>query len=162
MRGRYKFIFSALILIILAGIYWFYIKEDAVIVEPIITPIPTPVQGFNYKDLIIVDNPLQNSVIQSPLKFSGQARGTWYFEATFPVLIVDWDGRIIAQSYATAHPPTGGDWMTEDLVPFEGIIEFEDPSFEDTFSKRGAIIFKKDNPSDLPEYDDALEIPISF
>lgn len=158
MRGRYKIIFSVLILIVLAAVYWFYIKEETVSVEPIPASTPTPVQGFNYKDLIIVDNPLLNSVIKSPLKFSGQARGTWYFEATFPVLIVDWDGRIIAQSYATAK----GDWMTKDFVAFEGMIEFEDPSFEDTYSKRGAIIFKKDNPSDLPEYDDALEIPISF
>ncbi|MFH1956433.1 MAG: Gmad2 immunoglobulin-like domain-containing protein [Patescibacteria group bacterium] len=158
MRGRYKIIFSVLILIILAIIYWFYIREETVLIEPTPTPTPTATQSFNYKDLIIVDNPLSNSVIQSPLKFSGQARGTWYFEATFPVLIVDWDGRIIAQSYAT----TKGDWMTEDFTAFEGMIEFEDPSFEDTYSKRGAIIFKKDNPSDLPEYDDALEIPISF
>ena len=28
--------------------------------------------------------------------------------------------------------------------------------------KRGSLILKKDNPSGMPEHDDALEIPIFF
>jgi len=113
-------------------------------------------------DLIVVDEPRPLSVITSPLTVRGQARGNWYFEASFPIVLTDWDGRIIAQWYATAQD----EWMTEDFVPFEGVLEFESPVFEgadkDHFSRRGALIFQKDNPSGLPEHDDALEIPIWF
>ncbi len=50
--------------------------------------------------------------------------------------------------------------MTEDFVPFTGTISYDLPA--DTPYLRGAIIFKKDNPSGLPEHDDAIEIPIQF
>jgi len=77
-------------------------------------------------------------------------------------ILTDWDGRIIAQWYATAQD----EWMTTDFVPFEGELEFSNPSFpgaeEGHFSRRGFLIFQKDNPSGLPEHDDALEIPIWF
>jgi len=109
----------------------------------------------NQKDnLIIVDYPTPLTVISSPLKVSGQARGTWFFEASFPVVLTDENGKIIAQNIATAK----SDWMTENFVPFEGTITFEKP----VSSSKGILIFKKDNPSGLPEYEDALEIPIFF
>lgn len=105
-------------------------------------------------DLIIVDFPIPNSQISSPLTFSGKARGPWFFEASFPVYLVNWDGLIIAQGIATAQ----GDWMTNDYVPFSGTLEFEKPDY----GERGAIIFQKDNPSGLSEYDNALEMSIRF
>lgn len=110
------------------------------------------------EDLIRVESPSSNEEISSPILISGQARGYWFFEASFPVILVDWDGKIIAQSIATAQD----EWMTEDFVPFKAEIEFEKPEFIGDFSKRGALIFKKDNPTGLPEHDDALEIPIVF
>lgn len=114
------------------------------------------------KDLIVVDEPEPLSVITSPLTIKGKARGYWFFEASFPVVLTDWDGKIIAQWYATAQDS----WMTEEFVPFESVLEFENPSFPgvdpEHFSRRGYLIFQKDNPSGLPEHDDALEIPIFF
>ncbi|MFH1667500.1 MAG: Gmad2 immunoglobulin-like domain-containing protein [Candidatus Komeilibacteria bacterium] len=104
--------------------------------------------------LIILDIPQPESIISSPLLLSGRARGTWFFEATFPVILTDWDGLIIAQGYATAQD----DWMTEDFVPFTAELEFTKPEY----GERGALILQKDNPSGLPEYDDALEITIYF
>jgi hypothetical protein len=111
-------------------------------------------------DLIKVISPAPMSVVQAPLIFSGEARGNWFFEASAPVTLVDWDGKIIAEGFVTAE----GDWMTTDFVPFSGSIEFTSPYKEGDpdFMKRGAIIFKKDNPSGLPENDDALEIPVWF
>ena len=115
-----------------------------------------------HQNLIRVFSPLENSIISSPLSVNGEARGQWYFEATFPVTLVDWDGKIIAETHATAL----GDWMTEEFVPFEATVEFESPAFPGTdvshFSRRGTLILHKDNPSGLPEYDDAIEIPIRF
>ncbi len=105
-------------------------------------------------DLIRLDSPRPGAEIKSPLTITGQARGTWYFEASFPVVLVDWDGRIIAQGIAQAKD----NWMTTEFVPFEAILTFAaDPN---AYSNRGALILQKDNPSGLPEYDDALEIPV--
>ena len=114
------------------------------------------------ENLIRVFSPRPNEEISSPLLITGEARGNWFFEASFPVVLVDWDGRIIAQYYAQAK----GEWMTADFVSFESVLEFESPVFPEAdinhFSRRGALILQKDNPSGLPEHDDALEIPISF
>jgi hypothetical protein len=105
-------------------------------------------------DLIFINTPRPNQVITSPLTIKGEARGTWFFEGDFPVILTDWDGKIIAEGFVTAK----GDWMTEEFVPFEGVLEFQKPDYD----KRGTLILRKDNPSDLPEHDDALEFPIFF
>lgn len=116
-------------------------------------------------DRIVISEPRPMSVISSPLTFRGEARGMWYFEADFPVVLVDWDGRIIAEGYASAlldpNDPNAT-WMTEEFVPFRGTLEFENPSWDAEFSRRGSLILQRDNPSGLPEHDDALEIPVRF
>lgn len=109
-------------------------------------------------DLIKIFTPKPGDVIVSPLTVKGEARGVWFFEASFPIILTDWDGRIIVEHFAQAQ----GEWMSQNYVPFEGVIEFENPSWEDGFSKRGSLILKKDNPSGLSQYDDALEIPVLF
>ena len=106
-------------------------------------------------DLIRNINIEAGDSISSPITITGEARGYWFFEASFPIIIVDWDGRIIAEHYATAE----GDWMTEEFVPFTATVEFETPSAIGIIN-RGAIILKNDNLSGLPENDRALEIPI--
>ena len=103
---------------------------------------------------IKVATPTQGQIIQSPLLIKGEAHGPWYFEATFPVVLTNWDGLIIAEGYATAQD----NWMTEEFVPFTAELTFEKPEY----GKRGALILQKDNPSGLPENDDAIEISILF
>lgn len=116
----------------------------------------------DYMDKIQVANPEPGQVVASPLTITGEARGVWYFEATFSVILVDWDGRILTETYAEATD----DWMTEEYVPFTSTIEFERPYESATsapeFMKRGALILQKANPSGLPEHDAAIEIPIRF
>ena len=107
-------------------------------------------------DLIIVTAPSAGATVTNPISVAGQARGPWYFEASFPLIVTDWDGRIIGEGFATAD----GEWMTEDFVPFTGTVSFDLPA--DTPYQRGTLIFRKDNPSGLPEHDDALEIPVLF
>lgn len=109
-----------------------------------------------YKDLIAVSLPPANGMVASPMTVRGEARGQWYFEASFPITVVDWDGVIIGEGYAQAQ----GDWMTTEYVPFKGTVTFTVP--DNTPYRRGAVIFKKDNPSGLPEYDDAFELPVLF
>jgi len=84
----------------------------------------------------------------------GEARGNWYFEASFPVVLTDWDGLIIASGVATAE----GNWMTTDFVPFTATLDFTKPNY----GSNGSLILKKDNPSGLPENDDSLEIMVKF
>ena len=111
-------------------------------------------------DLIKVTQPVPNAVINSPLEIKGLARGNWYFEASFPVVLTDWDGLVIAKGVATAQ----GDWMTEDFVPFTISMDFVSPykAGDPDFMKNGSLILQKDNPSGLSENEDALEIPIKF
>ncbi len=114
-------------------------------------PCPTPTDN-----LIIIDTPQPNQTVTSPITISGKARGPWYFEATFPIVVVDWDGLIIGEGFATAQ----GDWMTTEFVPFTASVTYSLPST--TPYKRGAVIIQKSNASGLPEHDDAREIPILF
>ncbi|MFH1426520.1 MAG: Gmad2 immunoglobulin-like domain-containing protein [Candidatus Kerfeldbacteria bacterium] len=111
-------------------------------------------EDATYNDLVKLTSPLPNGRVESPLTVTGEARGTWYFEGSFPVVLVDWDGLIIAQGIAT----TQGEWMTEDYVPFTATIDFTKPTVKDN----GALILQKDNPSGLPENDDAYEVPVFF
>lgn len=110
----------------------------------------------SYKDLIRIDTPEPGGRVGSPLAIKGAARGQWYFEATFPITIVNWDGLIIGEGYATATD----EWMTTEYVPFTATVDFTfDPA---TPYDRGWIIFHKSNASGLPEHDDAFEMPITF
>lgn len=53
-------------------------------------------------DRIRIAVPVADSVATSPLAVSGEARGTWYFEASFPLAILDADKNEVAQGYAQA------------------------------------------------------------
>lgn len=119
------------------------------------TPVVVEVKNV-YKDLITIDTPSIGSVITSPVTITGSARGNWFFEASFPVIIVDWDGKIIGEGHAEAQ----SDWMTSEYVPYVATVTFLFPS-EIPYA-RGSIILKNDNPSGLPENDDAFEVPIMF
>lgn len=101
---------------------------------------------------IEVYNLTPNQTVASPLTITGRAKG-WYFEASFPVKIVDDNGKILAQGPATAQ----GEWMTADFVDFKITLEFFPNG-----ATQGKVIFQKDNPSGLPQYDESYEIPVIF
>ena len=104
-------------------------------------------------DQIIVSTPLPDQLITSPLIITGKARGTWFFEATFPVSLLDSNGNVLALHYAA----TEEEWMTEDFISFTATIEFEDPE-----TATGFLMLDKNNPSDIREYDAQLVIPVRF
>lgn len=104
-------------------------------------------------NLIKVENPRPNQIITNPLVIKGQARGTWFFEASFPIHLYDGNGREIAQTIAQST----SNWMTEEFVPFEAVLTFIAPDTES-----GTLVFAKDNPSGLKENDDELRMPIKF
>lgn len=104
-------------------------------------------------DLIRSVNIKNNELIGSPLTVTGEARGFWFFEASFPVKLLDANNKVIAIKPAQAK----SDWMTERFVPFEVVLEFERPA-----TANGFLILQRDNPSDLRENDRELRIPVRF
>ncbi len=121
------------------------------------TITPGTPTNTSHNDLIVVTEPEYNEYttpnISSPVTVKGKARGNWYFEASFPVIIEDSNGNVLAQAPAQAQ----GDWMTNEFVPFEVSLTFPKPT-----TTSGKIILKKDNPSGLPEHNDQIEIPVLF
>ena len=101
---------------------------------------------------IDIDSPAANAVTNSPLTVTGKAKGTWYFEASFPVYLLDDRGKEIATTHADAH----GDWMTENFVPFAATLTFT------TNAPSGTLVLHNDNPSGLPENDKSVTIPVNF
>ena len=102
-------------------------------------------------DMIVVDNVTPGITVLPQFKVFGKARGTWYFEASFPVSVVAEDGRTIAQGHAEAQ----SDWMTEEFVPF-----MADVQLTESYSGPATLVLHKDNPSGEASRDASLEMPI--
>ena len=148
MKKIFLIIIIVLIIAAATAAAWILTQKEA--------PAPVLDPPASKDDLIRLDSPRPGQVIKTPLVITGEARGNWFFEASFPIFLVNWDGLIIAQGIATAKD----NWMTTEYVPFEAKLDFTID--KNTYSNRGALILKKDNPSGLPVNDNALEIPILF
>jgi hypothetical protein len=105
------------------------------------------------QNFIRINTPRPNESVKSPLEIKGEARGYWFFEASFPIRLIDEEGEELGTTIAQAL----SDWMTEDFVPFEAELEFKPPA-----TKNGKLILEKDNPSGLPENADELIVPVFF
>lgn len=119
-------------------------------------------------NLIRIAEPRPNAVVSSPLAIKGMARGSWFFEASFPVRLFDGKGEMLAKGTAqakvdpiradgTSPASNGASWMTEEFVPFEVTLSFVVPS-----TPSGTLLLERDNPSGLPENEDALRVPVRF
>lgn len=104
-------------------------------------------------DSIQVNEPRIGSAVRSPLLIRGQARGTWFFEGSFPVYIYDGAGHELGLGVARAV----GEWMTDQFVPFEASI-----AFRDSLTHSGEVILKKNNPSGRAAHDTQVRLPIKF
>src|SRR3990167_5567670 len=96
-----------LILLVLAlGIVWFgFLKDEKVTITP--TPLPTETEEkITYikasTDLIVVDLPYPGAVTGKEFSVIGRARGYWFFEASFPIELLDKDGNVLATAIAQA------------------------------------------------------------
>ncbi len=129
--------------------------EIIAVPTPIAVPPPAPEAplGTSTESMITVSSPLPNTKVKSPLQVSGSARGTWYFEASFPVVLLDANGKTLAQAPAQAT----SDWMTTDFVPFLVTLTWNGAT-----TSTGTLVLKKDNPSGLPEHEAEIRIPVSF
>jgi spore germination protein GerM len=107
----------------------------------------------NENQEIIVTKPKANEVVGNPLIIEGQARGSWFFEAVFPVELVDAQGKTLAIAQAKAQ----SDWMTDNFVPFKAEINYQAEA-----TTTGKLILKNDNPSGLKENDKQIEISVTI
>lgn len=147
-------IFLFLLAVLIVGLYSFVSPAPAPPL-PIFPKAQTPtfVTDKGNADIIKAASPKANDIIASPLTVTGEARGNWYFEATFPARLEDGNGNLLGAVGAHAN----GEWMTADFVPFTATLSFTAPT-----SATGTLILEKDNPSDLPQNADALRIPVRF
>jgi hypothetical protein len=69
----------------------------------------------NVTPAILVEHPAPFEEVESPLRLRGTANT---FEATFQITLVDWDGRIIHEQFATATSGTGTRGTFDVTIPF--------------------------------------------
>ncbi|MHB1330869.1 MAG: Gmad2 immunoglobulin-like domain-containing protein [Minisyncoccota bacterium] len=105
-------------------------------------------------DEVVIESPTSGSTVSSPITLTGRARGSWYFEASAPVSVMDATGEIIGNGYVTAN----GEWMTTEFVPFSGTITFDNVNN----AEGGAIVFMNDNPSGDESRAKYVAIPVYF
>ncbi|MDO8565496.1 MAG: Gmad2 immunoglobulin-like domain-containing protein [bacterium] len=92
--------------------------------------------------MIRVTAPTPGALVSSPLTITGEARGNWYFEASFPAKILDANGKLLGQMPIQAQ----GEWMTTEFVPFRASF-----TFATSTTPTGFLVLEKDNPSGLPQ-----------
>lgn len=142
----------AIVLIVLgvAGYFFWHNKADAPVVDKVVEKA-TYVNSS--KDLIVVDLPFPGAVTGKIFSVMGKARGTWYFEASFPVQVLDKDGKVLWQGPAQAQ----SEWMTEDFVPFKVEI-----TISDSYIGPATLVLKKDNPSGDSVRDASVSFPFTI
>lgn len=100
--------------------------------------------------------PIKSSDFSLPFEIEGKARGTMFFEGSFPVFVIDDSGTILYRGLAQAQ----GEWMTEDYVSFVAELSASEEIAEDFVPTPPVVlVLEKDNPSGLPELSGRIKIP---
>lgn len=145
-----------IVTIVLIFMAWFgYVATQKTLVPPLL-PIPSATK-ITYSnataDLIKVETPTPGATTGQVFSVRGQARGTWFFEGSFSIVVLDKSGQILAQSLATSSQ----DWMTANFIPFKA--DFKIPA---SYIGPATLVLKKDNPSGLPEHEASISFPITI
>jgi hypothetical protein len=109
-----------------------------------------PVQA-QQNSLISFDNLVSGQTINPPFVVTGIVTG-WFFEGSFPVFMYDNANNQIGVALASSSQ----DWMTADPIPFSVTIP------NTPYQGPGTIVFKKDNPSGEPQFDDMYVMNVVF
>jgi len=102
-------------------------------------------------DIIIVQ-PQKDELISGVLQVTGEAPGSWFFEGSFPVKIIDENDKEIIQGTASSY----GEWMKDGPVPFHTEMNISKTSGS------GWVVLQKDNPSGKAENNQEFRIPVRF
>lgn len=138
------------IIAICAGVYFDNQKNPPETTQDVLPPQITYINATS--DLIEVELPFPGAVTGKEFGVLGKARGYWFFEASFPIELLDKDGKLLATGIATAQT----DWMTTEFVPFKA--EIKAPI---DYIGPATLVLHKDNPSGLPENDASISFPIT-
>src|SRR3989344_2842343 len=156
-----KIIIFIIIIITASILVWSFVKDKNIDTNIIEQEESTPKITYinSSANLIKVELPFPGAVVGKEFSVVGQARGYWFFEASFPVELLDKDGKVLATGIAQAQadPDTGEiNWMTENFVRFKA-----DLRVPLSYIGLAALVLHKDNPSGLPENDASMSFPIT-
>lgn len=140
-----KNILTIILLIAVLVLGGVYVKQQKDATGPNTSVVPSLSYVNADEDDIVVAS--VEAVSPTMLHVEGEARGPWYFEASFPIEVLDVNSMVIGTGFATAD----GDWMTTDFVPFTADITLSAP-----YTGAAVMILKKDNPSGEPANDASL------
>lgn len=152
---KYLLYVLVLVVCIVAVLFIFRNKLEA----PSVDVKPDTVEQ-TYKDSNIqVDLPYIGAVVGKEFSVIGRARGTWFFEGSFPIKVIGQEGRQKGNvlSTAIAQVQNGESWMTEDFVSFKADIKVPD-----SYIGKATIVLQKDNPSGLAEHDASITVPVTI
>jgi hypothetical protein len=116
-------------------------------------PAPDPEYRNATSNDIRVTNPSPGDVTGKSFTVTGEARGTWFFEASFPVEVLDKDGKRLAIGIAQAQ----GEWMTTDFVGFSAPV-----TVPESYIGPATLVLMKDNPSGDAVRDASVRFPITI
>ncbi len=103
---------------------------------------------------VAISLPHAGDLVTSPAAIEGTVvGGGWFFEASFPITIVDADGTVLGQASAQAL----GDWTSTGTVPFAASVPFTTPH-----SATGTIFFAKYNASGNPKDVGSFSMEVRF
>jgi hypothetical protein len=155
MSRRAISIVAVVVLVATAGAVWLLQDREASPAVDADRPAGEAARtgGTAADERVRVSSPRPNAVVSSPLAVRGEARGTWYFEADFPIRLLEGDGRELAVTPA----PAEGEWMTEGFVPFDARLSFEAPA-----TQAGLLVLERANPSGLAEHAALVALPVRF
>lgn len=125
---------------------------------PIIDPSQTGEPSYfqSTPNDIVVTLPFPGAVTGKEFSVRGKARGYWFFEASFPVVVYDDKGNELGLGLANPEP-AGTDWMTTEFVNFKA-----DLVVPPTYTGPAVLVLKKDNASGLPEHDATVSFPFTI
>jgi hypothetical protein len=148
MSNRVWWIVIAALGVVIVVLAWLLISLPAP--ERPRTSPPTATSTEPLHARIVVSSPQPGAAVGTTFTVSGEVPGNWSFEAQFPVQVRDKDNSKIGQTAARLK----GNWMTTELVPFVAVVTVSN------YTGPATLVLLRDNPSELPENNDSLEIPI--
>ncbi len=141
-----------LVFIVILGLTWALFAIPAPTTPPIAAtstpPVSTSTQPLSAR--VVVTSPAAGATVSKTFTVTGKAPGPWYFEASFPIKIVDANNNFIGQGIAQAQ----SDWMVVSDVAFIA------PVTTTGYTGPATLVLMRDNPSGMPENDDSISIPI--
>ena len=152
----------AVIIIVLLGVLFFYNPAKA---PEAPAPLPSgsvsstagasaPLVSPDGALAVATSSLMPGQLVQPPLRLEGTVTGGgWFFEATFPIRILDADGTVLGTTTARAE----GDWMSTGTVPWSATLDFGQAR-----GATGTIVFMNDNPSGDPANAKTFSVPVRF